>query len=73
MTPKLRIQKRHEQIRQALAEGPLNQAQIAEAIGLSQPRASQVLNQLIADGHVRLESAEPGLGSKWRLRYGLPK
>jgi len=73
MTPKLRLAKRLDQIRDALAEGPLTQAQIAEAIGLSQPRASQVLNSLLAEGHVRMESAEPGLGSKWRLRYGLPR
>lgn len=73
MTPKLRLKQRHAQIAEALASGPLTQAQIAEAIGLSQPRASQVLNALVADGHVRMESAEPGVGSKWRLRYGLPR
>jgi predicted ArsR family transcriptional regulator len=68
-----RLDVRRSQVRDALAGGPLTQAEIAERIGVQQPAVAKVMRQLLEVGDVRLVSSVRGCGrGPWPMRYGLP-
>jgi predicted ArsR family transcriptional regulator len=65
---------RREQVRVVLADGPMNQAQIAAALGVRQPAVAKIMGRLMEDGYVVRAPSVRGCGSgPWPARYALPE
>lgn len=65
-----RIAVRRRQVRAALAAGPLRQAEIADAIGITQSAASKILHRMLVDGDLKLVRAQAHSGcGPWPMRY----
>lgn len=70
--PWVRIEQRREQLRAVLAAGPLNQAQIAQALGVKPTSADKFLRTLVADGFLTLAQPKAVSGyGPWPARYAL--
>jgi len=55
---------------EALAGGPLTQAEIAERIGVEQACVSKVVRRMLDDGDLRLARAMRAAGrGPWPMRY----
>ncbi len=64
---------RREQVRAALAAGPMNQGALAATLGVKKPAMCKIMRTLVYDGDVKLVPSLPGSGSgPWPFRYALP-
>ena len=63
---------RREQVRAALAAGPLNQAELAATLGINRPAVSKIMRTLVDDGDVQFVPSVRGCGcGPWPTRYAL--